>query len=238
MKRDALHAMIRTGLAVLCLALAAGCGRDSGERRDARDRRLRRAEAARQAEDIDGAIRWCEEALARRPDSARAHRELGLMLDNYRRDYVPALYHYQRYLELRPGAEDRADVEALIQHCRVSFAAQVAESPDEWKRNLQARDARIRALELEVATLRPRAALAAAPAAAAPAAVPAAVSAAAPAAGAAPVHVVQAGETLGAISTRYYGTPARWKKIFDANRDKVPDANNVRVGTRLDIPME
>ena len=50
--------------------------------------------------------------------------------------------------------------------------------------------------------------------------------------------MVQAGENLGAISTRYYGTPSRWKDIFNANRDKVPDANNVRVGTRLDIPKE
>ena len=67
------------------------------------------------------------------------------------------------------------------------------------------------------------------PAPAAPAVLPA------PAASAA-VHVVQPGETLGTISARYYGTPAKWSVLFNANRDRVPDANNVRVGTRLDIP--
>ena len=51
-----------------------------------------------------------------------------------------------------------------------------------------------------------------------------------------PVHVVQPGETLGTISARYYGTPAKWSVLFNANRDRVPDANNVRVGTRLDVP--
>ena len=233
MKRAAIQTIIQAGLAVLCLALATGCGRVSDERREARDRHLRRAEAAKHAQDIDRAIELCEKALERRPNLALAHRELGLMLDNYRQDYVPALYHYQRYLQLRPDSPNRADIESLIQHCRVSFAAQIAESPDELKRNLQARDARIRALEREVFALR-----AAASAAAPPAPDLAAAPASAPAATAAQVHVVQAGENLGAISTRYYGTPSRWKDIFNANRDKVPDANNVRVGTRLDIPKE
>ena len=233
MKRDAIQAGILSGLAVLCIALATGCGRISDERREARDRYLRRAEAAKDAQDIDRAIEWCEQALERRPNLALAHRELGLMLDNYRQDYVSALYHYQRYLQLRPDSPNRADIESLIQHCRISFAGQIAESPEEVKRNLQARDARIRALELEVSTLRARSGVAATPAPAAAAApVPA------PAAAAAQVHVVQAGENLGAISTRYYGTPSKWTAIFNANRDRVPDANNVRVGTRLDIPKE
>ena len=236
MRRDAIQAGILSGLAVLCIALATGCSRVSDDRREARDRYLRRAEAAKDAQDIDRAIELCEQALERHPNLALAHRELGLMLDNYRRDYVSALYHYQRYLQLRPDSPNREDIEALIQHCRISFAAQIAESPDELKRDLQARDARIRALELEVISLRARSGVASAPVPAAPAVSATPVSA--PAAAAAQVHVVQVGETLGAISTRYYGTPSKWTAIFNANRDKVPDANNVRVGTRLDIPKE
>ena len=59
----------------------------------------------------------------------------------------------------------------------------------------------------------------------------------APAAAAATrVHVVQPGETLGTISLRYYGTPAKWKTIYEANRARVPDPNNVGVGVRLDVP--
>jgi nucleoid-associated protein YgaU len=48
--------------------------------------------------------------------------------------------------------------------------------------------------------------------------------------------VVEAGENLATISTRYYGTPSRWKNIFNANQGRLTDANNVRVGTRLNIP--
>ncbi len=234
MNRSPLETGIFAALAALCLALAAGCDRAPDERRDARDRNLRRAQAARAAEDVDGAIRWCEKALRRRPDSALAHRELGLMYDHYRQEYVLALYHYGRYLELRPAADDRAEVEQMIQHARLSFAAQIESSPEELKRVLQLRDERIRALESELLALR---ATGGAPPAAAPAVAAAPATAAAPAAAAATrVHVVQPGETLGTISLRYYGTPAKWKTIYEANRARVPDPNNVGVGVRLDVP--
>ena len=60
MRRETLQAGIFALLAVLCIALFAGCGRVSTERREARDRYLRRAEAAKQAQDIDAAIALCD----------------------------------------------------------------------------------------------------------------------------------------------------------------------------------
>lgn len=228
-------------LALLCGAALPGCAPATDEAREIRDRYLRRALAAKDAQDIDRAIELCEKALARKPDLARAHRELGLMLDNYRQDYLGALYHYRRYLELRPDSPCRADVEEMERQCRASCVAQMEETSGELKRVLQTRDERIRKLELEVADLRQQAARAAAPRAAPPAATPAAsvpAAAVAPTAATPQVHVVQAGETLGTIAARYYGTPAKWATIYQANRNRVPDANNVRVGTRLDIPPQ
>ena len=216
--------------AMLGLACVAGCTRVASDSRDARDRHLRRAFAAKDSQDIDGAIGWCEKALARNPDLALAHRELALMLDNYRQDYVGALYHYQRYLQLRPDAENRAAVEELIRYCRLSFAAQVTETPEEIRRGLQERDERIQQLELELASLR---GAAPSPAKPAVAATKPGTEASAPQG---QVHVVQGGENLATISERYYGTRARWKTIFDANRDRLNDANNLRVGTTLTIP--
>ena len=61
--------------------------------------------------------------------------------------------------------------------------------------------------------------------------------AAAPAA-AGRTHVVRPGETLGTIASRYYGSPAKWNRIFEANRDRLQNANRVRVGTTLVIPEE
>lgn len=81
---------------------------------------------------------------------------------------------------------------------------------------------------------------------AAPAPAPAAVPAAAPApAAAAPVaaapasarvHVVEKGDTLGAIAKKYYGTASLYPKIFDANRDVLNDPNLIKPGQKLRIP--
>ena len=215
MKTERLQAGIFAGLALLCFALAAGCGRGSAERREARDRYLRRAQAAKDAQDIDRAIALCEQALRRRPDLAPAHRELALMLDNYREDYELALYHYRRYLELRPDSPQRETIEELRRRCRISFAARIAASPEEIARVARARGENVRAAAAEPVAAK-------APPAAAPA----------------KTHVVRAGENLATISLQHYGTRAKWKIIFDANRERLTDANNLRVGTSLTIPEE
>ncbi len=229
---------IGTMVAVLCAAAVAGCSRASDDERDARNRHMRRALSAKQAQDIDGAIDACRKALERRPRLALAHRELALMLDNYREEYVGAIYHYQRYLELRPDSSNREAVEELIRHCRMNFAHQIGAVPAEWQRDLQVRNDRIRTLETELAMWRAGAADIAPPAAAPARPAPAAAEASAAAVAETRTHVVRSGETLGTISSRYYGTPAKWNRIFEANRDRIQNANNVRVGTTLVIPQD
>jgi len=49
-------------------------------------------------------------------------------------------------------------------------------------------------------------------------------------------HIVREGETLSEISRKYYGSAGKWRKILEANRGTVEDANTVRAGTRLIIP--
>lgn len=50
------------------------------------------------------------------------------------------------------------------------------------------------------------------------------------------VHVVEAGETLGVIARRYYDDAARWRTIYEANRDVLSDPDALQVGMRLVIP--
>lgn len=49
-------------------------------------------------------------------------------------------------------------------------------------------------------------------------------------------HIVREGENLSVISSKYYGTTNQWKKIFNANRDVISDANKVKTGIKLIIP--
>jgi LysM repeat protein len=50
------------------------------------------------------------------------------------------------------------------------------------------------------------------------------------------IHVVVAGDTLGALARRYYGKASLYMKIFEANRDILKDPNLIKVGQRLRIP--
>lgn len=49
-------------------------------------------------------------------------------------------------------------------------------------------------------------------------------------------HVVSDGETLSEISYAYYGSAGKWRRIFEANRKDIKDANVVMPGTKLLIP--
>jgi nucleoid-associated protein YgaU len=50
------------------------------------------------------------------------------------------------------------------------------------------------------------------------------------------IHVVQRGETLSAISQRYYGSVNKWQKILDANHKTLKNPNNLTPGMKLIIP--
>jgi nucleoid-associated protein YgaU len=49
-------------------------------------------------------------------------------------------------------------------------------------------------------------------------------------------HTVQRGETLASIATRYLGNASREMDIFDANRDRMNDPDQVFPGQQLLIP--
>ena len=49
-------------------------------------------------------------------------------------------------------------------------------------------------------------------------------------------YTVQAGDTLSKIAKEFYGDSDQYRRIFEANRDKLDDADNVRVGQELTIP--
>lgn len=50
------------------------------------------------------------------------------------------------------------------------------------------------------------------------------------------IHVVQPGDTLGALAQRYYGKASLYMKIFEANLDILNDPNLIKVGQKLKIP--
>lgn len=49
-------------------------------------------------------------------------------------------------------------------------------------------------------------------------------------------HVVVDGETLSSIAGKYLGSQTRYQEIFQANRDQLKSANDLKIGMKLTIP--
>src|SRR5215467_5716212 len=68
--------------------------------------------------DYAGAIESFEKALEVNPKSASAHFELACLCDQREADPAAAIYHYDRYLRLRPQAENAEIVRTRILGCK------------------------------------------------------------------------------------------------------------------------
>jgi nucleoid-associated protein YgaU len=49
-------------------------------------------------------------------------------------------------------------------------------------------------------------------------------------------HTVQKGDTYFALARKYYNDQSKWKKIYEANKDRYPDKNKIPAGAELIIP--
>jgi tetratricopeptide (TPR) repeat protein len=81
------------------------------------------------AMDYQGAIKAFGKALEVNPHSASAHFELGWLYADKASDPAAAIYHYQRYLELRPGAENAETVGQHIFRLKQELAKAVLPMP-------------------------------------------------------------------------------------------------------------
>jgi tetratricopeptide (TPR) repeat protein len=243
-------------LAAAILAPLTGCSPGAMDDREERDPMLRRAQSRKEAQDIDGAIDLYNKAIDRKPGLARAHFDLGLIYDQEKHDYLRAIYHYERYLELRPGAEKKQYIEGMIRHARISFAASLPERPVEAVREIKLLKEEVEALRKQLeeqskvqasagfAAVRPSRSAEAPPAPAAPTNAPSPAKGQTPAPPPAPAapgrpmetYTVQVGDNLSRIAAKVYGDKGKWEKIYNANKDKLPTAKSVKVGQTLVIP--
>jgi tetratricopeptide (TPR) repeat protein len=81
------------------------------------------------AMDFQGAIEAFEQSLEANPHSAMAHYELGWLDDEKAPDPAGAIYHYQEYLKLNPGAENADVIKQRIYRCKQQLAADVLPLP-------------------------------------------------------------------------------------------------------------
>ena len=121
------YEMYRVFLYIVGVALISclsGCERGDRILEEERSERasslFRRARAAEQSGDLDEAIVLMKRVLLEEPKNFSAHLQLATWLQDYAQDYVGAIYHYNRYLEMRPQTE-----KATVAQDRVRVAEQL-----------------------------------------------------------------------------------------------------------------
>jgi tetratricopeptide (TPR) repeat protein len=118
-------ALAALGLALL--VLVAGCGGSVAalDRRDRGDALMERARETAARGDARGAAELYQRVIDQDAGNARAHLDLGILLQDQFRDYVPAIYHYRRYLALRPETEKHEMIEHRVRVAEQLFAAKM-----------------------------------------------------------------------------------------------------------------
>lgn len=79
--------------------------------------------------DYEGAVEAFEKALEVNPRSSSAHFELGLLYEDRQQDFAAAIYHFDRYLKLRPNSDYGEIVKQRIVACKQELARTVSLGP-------------------------------------------------------------------------------------------------------------
>ena len=222
------------------LLLVTSCN-ESGSWQDSRDERdptLLRARAAKNAQDFLAAINLYNEALEHRPRLAAAHLEVGMLCEK-KEDYIRAIYHYQRYLELRPSAQKNKLVEDMIRVAKVCYAASLPSRPPGALEEIALLTKENKSLRAQVRKFAPPGTLPpeiVEPASATNALKPPAPPQPVAAQPAVRTYIVQPGDTLAAIAYREYKDRGKAKKIYEANRDTLASPQSIKAGQTLVIP--
>jgi len=240
--------------------LLGGCTKDAAwwDEQERNRPLLQRAAGQADQGDVGSAVRLYLQAIDNSPGTARAHLELALLYHDQVKDYVKAVYHYERYLELRPDTEKREMIDNRVRLAKQSFAGSLLQGKgasavriaDLEKENTELLQ-RVEDLERELRRLRARGAAmisgdelpGATPASEASRPPPEEVVREAQAGAdtradelAVRTYRVGGGDTLSGIALKVYGDRSRWREIQKANEAILGESSRLQVGQVLVIP--
>ncbi|MGF1531575.1 MAG: LysM peptidoglycan-binding domain-containing protein [Puniceicoccaceae bacterium] len=201
-----------------------------------------------------------------RAESPESHLEAGKIFLEKKKQPIHAIYHFSKYLEFRPNSPQAPIVRELINTATKEFARSLPGRPFEelsgsddliraleearsentrLRRSLTQSERRIAQLENTVAQLRnqlsnivpttPPVPFNPVPTPSNPTG-PNQPPTVRPSPQPPGTYRVQSGDSLSSISRNVYGTPARWREIYEANRDILRNPDDLRVGQMLKIP--
>ncbi len=236
-------------LFVAILALT-GCGKDSQsmEEREERDPLVKSGQAYMAEANWNAAIDAFKQALEQEPRMARPHLDLALIYQQHKINYIHAIYHYDRYVELRPDAEKTKFIEEQKLKVAQALANTLINNSPEVKRVVQERNQLLQQNASLKQQLSPSKAgrtttnvktVPAVTQKTATQTIPKTATQNAPRNSTTAKHQIYhvvSGDTLTKIANKFYNDSARWDIILDANKDTMGGPRDLKVGQTLVIP--
>jgi LysM repeat protein len=114
---------IRCAAAVLLFASVNGCVPTSqSEMEEEKEPHFLAGKNAVNGMDYPGAIEEFEKALEVNPRNSKAHYQLGWLYEEKEPDPAAAIYHYERFLKLRPNSENAEVIKQHVSSCKQDLA--------------------------------------------------------------------------------------------------------------------
>ena len=230
------------------LIVVAGCDKDSGsiDAREEKDPNVVSGQEYMAEGKYDEAIATLKKAIDSDPDMARPHLDLAVIYQQYKINYIHAIYHYDRYLELRPDAEKAGFIQEQKLKVAQALANTLINNSPEVKKVVQERSQLIQEnndlkRQLAAALKSPASTASAEPAPTVTSTVPKTAKPTSEPVKTASnekyeIYHVVSGDTLTKIATKFYGDSARWDIIYDANKDTLRSPSDLKVGQTIVIP--
>ncbi len=212
---------------------------------------------------VDEALSAFHRVIDARRDAPESHFEAGLIYLQNLNDPIRAIYHFDRYLQMKPQSEQAPRVRQLIESGQKEFARQLPAKPysgdldridlmdlvknlkienQSLKRDLLTVEKRNRALQASLSSggggqVRSTSSLMTPPELSARGQSQSSSRAVTGDPASVPrLYKVRSGDSLSSISKKFYGTPSRWNDIYQANRDRLSSENALKVGAEIRIP--
>jgi tetratricopeptide (TPR) repeat protein len=244
------------------LALCGGCNK-KGPTTDTEEEKhplIMQGQNYMESRDYNKAEEAFQQALIANPYMARPHLDLAKIYHEHKPDYISSIYHYKRYMDLRPESEKLELIQEQIQDVQGKLAEAILQQTGGMRaiqdfqrvqndyqrvnRELTTQKNQVDSLKRQLADLQIKLAKQNAGSSTSPAAASSSSTAARPvttepattASGEQEIYHVVAGDNLYKIAKKVYGNSTRWKDIYEANKDRMKSEGDLRVGQSLLIP--
>lgn len=251
--------MLNIILAFIC-ALIIGCS--SNDRlllEESEERLYKRAKDFQiQGRHEDALINYLS-LIAVRRESPESHLEAGYIYLNALKDPIRSIYHFDRYLELKPESAQSTQVKQLIETAKKEFIRQIPTKPfqtdidrvdlleviKKQQREFEALKKKYNQALLMIKKMQDdgddeegegKSASQNNPTTNLALAERYGVSSEVDPSRVPRTYVIQAGDSLSKISKKFYGTESRFIDILQANRDNIPSERALRIGLEIVIP--